>query len=222
MPKSNKYPPWSDFKECAVIVAHPDDETLWAGGVMLMHPEAKWTVLTICRKSDAERSGRFFRVLEEYGAAGVMGDLDDGPDQNPLDLSDVQETIIKLLPSVEFDLIITHNTGGEYTRHRRHEETSQAVLALCGGGRLLAGQLWTFAYEDGQKKYLPRPIKDADIFIEIPESMWRKKYKIITELYGFAEDSFEARTTPRCEAFWRMGHHVGYPTVVGQTVGGPH
>ena len=25
--------------ECAVIVAHPDDETLWAGGLMLMHPE---------------------------------------------------------------------------------------------------------------------------------------------------------------------------------------
>jgi LmbE family N-acetylglucosaminyl deacetylase len=33
----------SDFtkenNECAVIVAHPDDETLWAGGLMLMHPE---------------------------------------------------------------------------------------------------------------------------------------------------------------------------------------
>jgi LmbE family N-acetylglucosaminyl deacetylase len=25
--------------KCAVIVAHPDDETLWAGGLMLMHPE---------------------------------------------------------------------------------------------------------------------------------------------------------------------------------------
>ena len=25
--------------KCAVIVAHHDDETLWAGGLMLMHPE---------------------------------------------------------------------------------------------------------------------------------------------------------------------------------------
>ncbi len=105
---------------------------------MLLHPEAKWTVLSICRKSDPDRSRRFFRVLEEYGAIGVMGDLDDGPDQKPLDSNDVQETIIRLLPSAEFDLIITHNTGGEYTRHRRHEETSQAVLALCGSGRLSA------------------------------------------------------------------------------------
>ena len=30
--------------KCAVIVAHPDDETLWAGGTMLMHPDCQSTV----------------------------------------------------------------------------------------------------------------------------------------------------------------------------------
>jgi LmbE family N-acetylglucosaminyl deacetylase len=29
----------------AVIVAHPDDEVLWAGGLMLMHPDSNWTVI---------------------------------------------------------------------------------------------------------------------------------------------------------------------------------
>jgi hypothetical protein len=30
---------------------------------------------------------------------------------------------------------------------------------------------------------------------------YEKKYKLITEIYGFAADSWEARTTPSAEAF---------------------
>jgi len=29
------------FENASVIVAHPDDETLWAGGTIMMHPESK-------------------------------------------------------------------------------------------------------------------------------------------------------------------------------------
>jgi hypothetical protein len=36
----------------AVIVAHPDDETLWAGGMILTHPGYNWFVASLCRKSD--------------------------------------------------------------------------------------------------------------------------------------------------------------------------
>jgi len=32
----------SEFNSCAVIVAHPDDETLWVGCTILMYPEANW------------------------------------------------------------------------------------------------------------------------------------------------------------------------------------
>src|SRR4030042_2372337 len=78
-----------DNSRCAVIVAHPDDETLWAGGFILTNPEVKWTVVTICRKSDTDRAPKFFKALEELGAAGYMGDLDDGPEQSALSNSEV-------------------------------------------------------------------------------------------------------------------------------------
>jgi LmbE family N-acetylglucosaminyl deacetylase len=192
------------YNNCAVIVAHPDDETLWVGGLMLMHPRVKWTVVTLCRKSDPDRAQKFFKALEKLSAEGFMADLDDGPEQTPLDSNQVQKTIELLLPSNRFDLIITHNPSGEYTRHLRHEETAKAVLALWKSGRLLSNELWTFAYEDDNRKYLPRAIKDADLLVGLNEETWWNKYDIITGIYGFNKDSFEAKTTPREEAFWRF------------------
>jgi len=190
------------FRKCVVIVAHPDDETLWAGGNILMHPESEWTIVTLCRKSDQDRAPRFFQAIEELNATGAMGDLDDGPEQKPLKNLQVQHEILQNLPSNRYDLIITHGLNGEYTRHLRHEETAQAVMALWKSNRLSAVQIWRFAYEDDGRKHLPRTVGDADMHIRLPEEIWQKKYDIITNIYGFSPDSFEARTTPREEAFW--------------------
>jgi LmbE family N-acetylglucosaminyl deacetylase len=191
-----------DNSKCVVIVAHPDDETLWAGGLMLMHPKVKWTVVTLCRKSDPDRAPKFFKTVKKFRADGFMADLDDGPEQTPLDSKQVQKTIELLLPSKKFDIIITHSTSGEYTRHLRHEETAKAVLALWKSDRLSADELWTFAYEDGNRKYLPRAIKQADFLVGLDKEIWRLKYDIITGIYGFSKDSFEAKTTPSQEAFY--------------------
>ncbi len=193
-----------DFSSCAVIVAHPDDETLWAGGTIMMHPESEWTVVSLCRKSDRDRAPRFFQAVERLNGDGAMGNLDDEPEQLPLSNIMVQNVILTLLPSSKFDLVITHNFRGEYTRHLRHEETGRAVLALWRAGKLSAKQIWMFAYEDGGGKYLPRPIKDADIRVKLQKEIWQKKYDIITKIYGFGPDSFEAKTTPKEEAFWHF------------------
>lgn len=191
-------------KSVAVIVAHPDDETLWTGGTILSHPFWNWFIVSLCRKSDTERAGKFFKALKILGSEGIMGDLDDGPDQNPLDENELEQTILKLLPSKHFDLIITHSPNGEYTKHLRHEETGKAVMKLWQKGKISAKELWLFAYEDGNKKYYPKPIKNASVLFKLPEEIWLKKYKLITETYGFEKSGFEAETTPKSEAFWKF------------------
>jgi LmbE family N-acetylglucosaminyl deacetylase len=198
---------WS-YERCAVIVAHPDDETLWASGTIMLHPESKWTIVTLCRRNDLERAAKFFLAIKRLGATGAMGDLDDGPEQRPLAGRDVQRTILELLATNRFDLILTHAIWGEYTRHLRHEETAKAVIALRDSSDLVCREVRMFAYEDGGGKYLPRAVGDADVTVRLPEDIWQKKYEIITQTYGFAADSFEAKTTPKQEAFWvlRPGH----------------
>lgn len=190
------------IKEAAVIVAHPDDETLWAGGTILMHPKIEWTVIALCRAGDADRMPKFINAINYFHAKGTMGNLDDGPEQKTLKLSQVKNTVLSLLPSSRFDLILTHSPYGEYTRHRRHEETGLAVLSLYKNNRLRTKNLWLFAYEDGQRSYFPRPIQAANKKIVLPVTIWKEKYRIITDVYGFPFDSFEAKTTPKEEAFW--------------------
>ena len=194
-----------DYNNCAMIVAHPDDEILWAGGLLLIHPESRWTIITLCRKSDQDKAAKFQKVMEYTGAKGVMGDLDDGPEQKPLAEKEIRKTILSLLPMGRFDLVLTHSRWGEYTRNLRHEETSKALTILYNTKDLSTKQLWMFSYEDGGGKYLPRPSRDADVRIWLPEHIWQEKYKILTEIYGFAPDSFEAKCCPKQEAFWKLG-----------------
>jgi len=191
----------SKLKSIAVIVAHPDDETLWAGGTILSHPLLQWFIVCLSRGSDENRAPRFYDALKVLKSVGIMGDLDDGPEQKPLNENVVESAILDLLPHKHFDLIITHNPNGEYTRHIRHEEIGNAVIKLWHKGKISTDELWTFAYEDGNKEYLPIPIENATIYRSLTKRIWQKKFNLITKTYGFQKGSFEAETTPQIESF---------------------
>jgi LmbE family N-acetylglucosaminyl deacetylase len=186
------------------IVAHPDDETLWAGGTILSRDDWDWTVIALCRRSDPDRAPRFARALERLGAVGIMGDMDDGPDQTPLPAETVEAVITRLLPQAKWDSIFSHSPFGEYTRHRRHEETARAVMALWRNGSLECGDISLFAYEDGDRSYYPRAIERAHVLAPLEETIWRSKREIIESVYGFSSASWEARAAPRVEGFWRF------------------
>jgi hypothetical protein len=133
-----------------------------------------------------------------------MADLDDGPEQMPLPENRVQNSIMQLLPSDRYDLVFTHGLFGEYTQHLRHKEVSRAVMALHRTRRLHACQVLCFAYGDDHREQQSQVDDRVDILIRLSDNIWQKKYKIITEIYGFSPGSWEARTTPKKEAFWEF------------------
>ncbi|MFA6425960.1 MAG: PIG-L family deacetylase, partial [Phycisphaerae bacterium] len=124
--------------------------------------------------------------------------------QSPLAVAEIQRTILDNLPRRDFDLILTHSPKGEYTRHLRHEEVSEAVFSLWKNGELKAKNLLMFAYEDGGREYSPRPVKNADIAIALAKNVLKTKKEIIIELYGFSPDSFEAKAVCDVESFWQI------------------
>jgi LmbE family N-acetylglucosaminyl deacetylase len=188
----------------AVVVAHPDDETLWAGGTLLSSKHWSTFVCSACRAQDADRAPKFFGVLKQLQAQGAMANLDDGPEQLPLADERVEQSLLECLPSRRFDRILTHSPFGEYTRHLRHEEVARAVLRLWLRGTLSASELWLFAYEDQAGSRLPSASASADLVFELAPELWQQKRRLITLGYGFAESSWEARVTPRVEAFFRV------------------
>lgn len=191
-------------KTVAIIVAHPDDETLWAGGTILNNLSWDCFIISLCRKNDTDRAPKFDAVLKILNADGIMGDLDDGPEQKPLAEAEVENAILALLPSTHLDLIITHSINGEYTRHRRHEEIGKAVINLWHSGKLTTNELWAFAYEDGGRTYYPTPIANAPVHYKLLPEQWEMKYNIITKTYGFKKNSWEAQATPKEEAYWQF------------------
>ena len=187
----------------ALIGAHPDDETLWAGGTIIQNPHWDCFIACLCRKSDQDRAPKFDKVLKFLKASGKMADLDDGPEQIPLDESQLEKTILELLPHKTYDLIITHNPNGEYTRHLRHEEISKAVITLWTKKKISTKALFCFAYSDNEHSNFPYASMGASP-IQLTASIWEQKYYIMTKIYGFNQESWEAKTCPKIEAFWQF------------------
>ena len=193
-----------DGRDAIAIVAHPDDEILWCGGLILQKSDWSWSILSLSRAGDEDRCPKFRRVCEHLGAQGWISDLDDS---NPLrqlqPVRDIGRRISQYAGGRDWDLCITHGANGEYG-HQRHREVHAEVMRLAGGGGLSCRELWTFACVCDARTGQCTARSDSDIRVALTDGQLAEKKRIVHEMYGYGPDSFEVKACVSPEGFHRQ------------------
>ena len=191
-------------KKILVIVAHPDDETIWMAGTLLKNKD-KWdiTIISLCRKNDKDRAPKFKIVCDKLNASCFISDLDDSEQGDFKKISN--EDIIKriqqfLKQNTNFDYVFTHGENGEY-RHIRHIEIHKAVNEMLNKKLLSAKKVFFFSYFKPEKNGICHVNENADKLIRLKDIYFKEKMHLIQEIYGFEENSFESKCCMNTEAF---------------------
>ncbi len=165
-----------------VLVAHPDDETLFAGGLILRYP-GRWTVICCSiPRTDPIRAWKFYDACASLGVfrMGVLPFIESAPDQplGNLDAVDLSG----------FDCVVTHNENGEYG-HFQHRQLNSWVR----GNADYRGTIVTFGYRPGGCGEIRLALTDEEqrrkrnalqCYDHVSPSDGKPKWQALIERYG--------------------------------------
>lgn len=190
-------------KEILVIVAHPDDETIWAGGTLL-RSKLKKTIICLCRKNDRDRAPKFEKACEILGAEGHIFDLDDFEKgyYKKISKQDVINKILKITKKKKYDYIFTHGENGEY-KHIRHMQIHEAVKEMLKKELLFAKEVFFFSYLKRKNNFQGYAIYNSNAYklIKLNRNEISMKKNIIKNVYGYKEKGFEEKSSGEIESF---------------------
>ncbi|CAG7646618.1 hypothetical protein PAESOLCIP111_05204 [Paenibacillus solanacearum] len=150
-----------------MIVAHPDDETIF-GGTQLIE-EKGWLVICVTNGDNRKRRKEFEKVMKEVHAEYEMWNYKDQWN-GKFDRSRLTADLAEVLARNPVEKVVTHNLDGEYG-HTQHIVLSKLLHDMVDNN------LYVFALADkkldasllSQKKKLLHYYKSQDL-------KWLKKY----------------------------------------------
>ncbi|MEI8361108.1 MAG: PIG-L family deacetylase [bacterium] len=185
-----------------VIVAHPDDETIWLSGIIMLNPKIDWTILCLSRSNDEDRAPKFALVAKKLNCHFFQENLDDLellPYKTHVKMA--KQLILKHIKNKPFDFVITHGTNGEYG-HRDHKSIHEAVNDLMIHQKIKI-KTALFLHYKKPKKFVPLliPRSGADLQITLPLATYQAKINLMSKIYGFDPHGIDASYCTRVEAF---------------------
>lgn len=162
----------------ALVVAHPDDETLWFGGLLIAEP-GDWTVICCSiPRTDPIRAYKFFAACEVLGAKGRLLPYVESDPSRPLPYLDV-------LDLSEFDEIVTHGPAAEYG-HLHHVSLNRWLVERYPG-KVLTGR---YGMAPGPKRIaltpdqFERKMQALRCYDHVSPTDGKPKWQALVERYG--------------------------------------
>lgn len=159
-----------------MIVAHPDDETLWGGGHLLT---GNYLVICLTNGYSKTRTKEFKDALAISGDQGIILNYPDVMNGEVYYweghiYKSIKKDIDKLLKYKRWGEIVTHNPDGEYS-HKHHKMTSDIVTALTKSNNYSSWALYYFG------KYYDSDDLDKvdDDYKPLPYSVIKNKVKMV-------------------------------------------
>ena len=176
-----------------MIVAHPDDETLWGGSHLI---DSDYLVVCMSNGWHKKRSSDFERVMNQTGDPHIILDYPDirkdwvtnGQYAYEMDLystckNAMQEDIEILLNYKKWDGVITHNPDGEYGK-LHHQMVSDMVTKVFQKSLKGKSKLYYFGHYYKKGEQIPGN--------KISEENLQIKERLVNEYQPTAKGAIEA------------------------------
>ena len=132
-----------------MVVAHPDDESIFGGAQLL--DGSRWDVICVTGASKASRTRELECAAKRAGVHQLICLAHHDSLNHPLDPTQLSDELSALVSNRHYEQVVTHNPDGEYF-HPQHQAVSKAVL------RLFPESTYVFCHSDTP---LPASVLDA-------------------------------------------------------------
>lgn len=194
-------------KKILLIVAHPDDETLWFfQSIKHLKTTNEVTVFCLTHAAISKRGKELTKVADDLGLKVIFGHCEDTGIDHFLKISELKQAYIKVFSKYKIDLAITHPPHGGEKPHPHHIQLNQMTKEFCKDysaqfgffceQKLLAQSNHAHDYEFNlkKKKYVAHRLLQGYRLLNKKEKKFIFFIKIIfTMLFNFKRyDGFEA------------------------------
>lgn len=183
-----------------MIVAHPDDETLWGGGHLI---QGNYLVVCLTNGDDSVRRREFMNVVEVSQDKGLILSYPDLIDKRKgsgienrstweYEQLAIRKDIGTLLKYKKWNIVVTHNPDGEYG-HQHHRYTSRHVTDMyklqpeCAKNFMYFGKYYS-------KGKMTQSVK-ATLPV-LPENVYKQKKKLM--------DQYQSKLATLYEVYYHM------------------